>query len=354
MTRVAWFALVVAAAPCAAAQSDHFPIFRLHGFGDVELHTSSDNQREGLDLAEIDLYPTAQFSDRWSALAEILTRRDLRKKSGSAPDTGRTVVAELDLERLFVTYEPTDFIRIEAGETHTGIVQWNEREHRSRLLQTPIDVPAIARPPQDDGAWPLRFVGVWISGRSQGPLGFRYAIALGNGSGKTRDSIPILSRDRSPAVLLSFSVEPARFRGLALGVAAYAQRIPTDEPMRERDVTFSVNYVNRGTEIRSEWARMHHFASESNRHFRSTGSYLLLSQRLPGRLSPLRPYVLIDRLDVAKGEAYLRDTPGENAFAAGVRWDLTHRFSVKGEYRRQRSPVVDREQIYGLQLGVAF
>ncbi|HVT02557.1 MAG TPA: hypothetical protein VHL58_04175, partial [Thermoanaerobaculia bacterium] len=316
-----------------ATESPKYPSFRIGGFAGLELHTSSDNRREGLDLVEIDLYPTAQFSDRWSALAEVVALRDLRP---STTETGRRPLLELDLERLFVAYEPTDLLRIEVGETHTGIVRWNEREHRSRLLQTPIDVPAIARPPQDDGAWPLRFVGLWLSGRSKGPLGFRYGLALGNGSGTVRDSIPIFGRDRSTAGLLSLSIEPARWHGLELAVAGYAQRIPTAEPLHERDVTFSTSYVNRGTEVRTEWAQMLHTAVHSRKRYRSTGYYVLASQRLGGRLARLRPYVLIDRLSLAPGEAYLRDARDENAWAGGLRYDLTGHFTLKTEFRSQR------------------
>jgi hypothetical protein len=316
----------------------------------LEVHTSSDSssQRQGLDLIELDLYPTAQFSDRWSALAEVVVRRE----RGRAATDSR--FGELDLERFYVAYEPADDIRIEAGEIHTGIVQWNEREHRSRLLQTPIDVPAIARTPQNDGAWPLRFIGVWMGTRVAGPLGLRYSIALGNGPGTTRDSIPIFSRNRSPAGLVSISLEPSALQGLELGVAAYAQQIPLADPLRERDVTLSLGYVHSGAEVRAEWARMIHTSSRTERRFRSTGYYLLFSQRLSGRASRLRPYLLVDHLNLAPGEELLRDSTNENAWATGLRWDVTSRFTVKGELRSQRGPSGEREGVAGLQLGFSF
>lgn len=336
----------------AGAEPSKVPSFRVGGFADVVLRSKTD--QGSVDLAEIDLYPTAQLSDRWSALAEISARRKLQSRiAGVQRDKG---VAELDLERLYVAWEPADLLRIEAGETHTGIVQWNEREHRSRLLQTPIDVPAIARAPQDDGAWPLRFIGVWASGRVEGPLGLRYGVAVGNGSGATRDSIPIFGRKRSPAALLSLAAEPSRLRGLEVSVAAYAQRIPAAaEALRERDVTLSISYVARGAELRAEWARMNHTGTDSGRRFRSTGYYVLASQRLTGRASPLRPYVLLDRLKLAPGEDYLSEAHDENAWAAGVRCDIGTRFTLKGEFRSQRAPLGNlRQQILGLQLGFSF
>jgi hypothetical protein len=333
------------AAPHPPAEPPPYPIFRLGGFGDLEFHSSSEDRPGGLDVAEIDLYSTAQLTDRLSALVEVLARRDHRDR----------LVTEVDLERLFVAYAPSDFVCIEAGQTHTGIVQWNDREHRSRLLQTPIDVPAIARPPQDDGAWPLRFVGVWVSGRVEGPLGLKYGVAAGYGSGKRRDEIPVVSGDRSPAGLLSLSIAPPRWHGLELGIARYVQRIPaTAEPLRERDLTLSLSYVNRGAEVRAEYARMMHVGIHSGRRFRSVGYYVLLSQRLNGRLSPLRPYFLFDRLDLARGEEYLRESRNEDAVAGGMRWDITSHFTLKAEGRSQRGKKRDHDLIVGLQLGVSF
>jgi hypothetical protein len=348
---IACLILFVASAVAAADPPLQSPSrFHLGGFADVELHTSSDNVREGLDLAELDLYSTAQLSDAWSGLAEVVAQRGWSKR-----DRSDHAVGELDLERLYVGYSTSDAFRLEIGQTHTGIVRWNEREHRSRILQTPIDVPAIARRPQDDGAWPLRFIGVWASGRTRGPLGLTWGIGGGAGSGAARDMIPVLNRDRSPAGFLSLSSSPAAVRGLEVGVAVYAQHIPAKpDALRERDVTFSANYVNSGTEIRVEWARMDHSLTRQAGTYRSTGYYALFSKRLSGALERARPYLLLDRLSLAAGEPYLSEATAENAWAAGMRYDISRRFSIKGEYRSQRAPEGDREALLGLQFGLSF
>jgi hypothetical protein len=68
-----------------------------------------------------------------------------------------------------------------------------------------------------------------------------------------------------------------------------------------------------------------------------------------------RPYLLFDRLRLATGEPYLATATDENAWAAGVRYDVTGHFTVKGEYRSQRAPTGgDREALFGLQLGLSF
>jgi hypothetical protein len=323
--------------------------FHVGGFADLEIHNSSDNVVQGVDLAELDLYSTLQLSEAWSGLAEAVARKSWR------PLESADRKIEVDLERIYAGYSTSDAFRLEIGQTHTGIIRWNEREHRSRILQTPIDVPAIARLPQDDGAWPLRFVGVWASGRERGPVGLNWEVGAGAGPGAQRDVIPIFSRDRSPAAFFSLGVSPAAIAGLELAVAGYAQHIPTKpDALRERDLTLSANYVNSGTEIRAEWARMDHRLTRLPRTYRTIGYYVLISKRLSGAMERARPYLLFDRLRLAPGEPYLLTATDENAWAAGVRYDVTHRFSVKGEYRSQRAPTGDRESLLGLQLGFSF
>ena len=324
------------------------PLFHLGGFANVELHTSSDKARDGFDLLEMDLFATAAFSKCWVALADVVAERSLKRNL----DETRAKV-ELDLDRLFVAYTRSDALRLEFGETTTGIVRWNQRERRNRFLQTPIDLPAIARRPQNNGAWPLQFLGVTASGRSAGPLGLGYEAGIGTGAGQTRDEFSIGLR--SPATLLSLSIAPDAVEGLDIAISGFAQHIPAQaERLREFDTTLSLNYVKSGTEVRAEFAQMNHAVLGSAVRYRTTGYYALFSKRLSGRAEYLRPYLLLDRLNVDPREAYLRDVTPENAWAGGLRYDLSGRFSVKMEYRSQRAPDAQREAILGLQIGISF
>jgi hypothetical protein len=323
---------------------------RLHigGFADAVLHSSNNNTVR--HLVELDLFATLQLSPSWSVLAEGIGQGTWRPaEAGEKPTT------EADLERFYLSYRPSDAFRVEIGQTHTGIVRWNEREHRSRFLQTPIDVPAIARRPLDEGAWPLRFVGLWASGRARGSLGLTWEVGAGAGPGLERDAIPIFSPDRSPAGFVAISVAPESIPGMDAGISVYAQHVPTKpDALRERDITLFSNYVNRGTEIRAEFARMDHHFTRLPRTFRNQGYYVLVSKRLAGSAEHARPYLLLDHLNMDAADPYLTTSVSENAWAAGVRYDITQRFTVKGEYRSQRARNGSRQSIFGFQLGVSF
>ncbi|HEY6843894.1 MAG TPA: hypothetical protein VI391_06985, partial [Thermoanaerobaculia bacterium] len=226
------------------------PRWHIGGFADAVLRSApTDTSRH---LLELDMYSTYRFSDAWSALAEGIAQ-DAWRPPG-ADDKPRI---QLNLEQLYITYQRSDAFRLEIGETHTGIVRWNEREHRSRFLQTPIEVPAIARQPQDDGAWPTRFVGLWASGQTGNRVRLKWEGGAGAGPGSDREVIPIFSDNLSPAIFFSTSVAPLAIDGFDAGIALYGQRVPSQPvALHERDVTLFTNYVSRGTEIRGEWARM--------------------------------------------------------------------------------------------------
>lgn len=353
MKQLTLWMLCLVAASTAVAQDDGAslsppPPLHIGGFADVVLRTAPTNTSR--HAVELDMYSTYRFSDTWSVLAEALAQRTWRPPEASdKPDL------DVNLERLYVSYQTSDAFRLEIGETHTGIVRWNEREHRSRFLQTPIEVPAIARQPQDEGAWPTRFVGLWASGQAPGPLRFKWEAGAGAGPGSDRDVIPMFSGDLSPAVFFSSSVSPRSIDGLETGFALYGQHIPSQpEPLHERDVTLFASYVNHGTEIRAEWARMEHQLTSGHQTFRHQGYYVLVSKRLSGLADHARPYFLLDRLNIDAADPYLQEATSENAWAGGVRYDFTDRFSAKGEFRSQQALDGSRRAIFGLQLGVSF
>jgi phosphate-selective porin len=86
----------------------------------------------------------------------------------------------------------------------------------------------------------------------------------------------------------------------------------------------------------------------------TTGWYALASWRLGGALQSLRPYLLLDRLDVANEEPYLSDVPDQRAWSAGVRWDAAAHVVLKFDYQSQRARQPEEERRARVQLAVAF
>lgn len=314
------------------------------GFADVNL-VSSNRQGTSVQLSELDVYATGHFSENWSAQIEAIAVKDAEVST----------LAEPILERFYLGYARSDAFRLEFGQIHTGIVQWNEREHRSRFLQTPMDVPGIARREDRDGAWPLHLVGVWVSGRLNDRLGLTYGAGVGNGRGRDRGDIANFSLHHpARAQLLVLGIAPESLREWSFSAAAYFDHIPASTPLRERDLTLSTSFVRGNHELRAEWSVMHHELMNGQAKFSSRGWYVLLSERLRGRWRATRPYLLIDRLNLDQREEYLGGAANEQAVAIGLRWDPLRWFTWKTDFRSQNSQDGGREHLVRMQLAFSF
>ncbi len=327
---VVLFSLVGFVAPAAAwAQSEPTPRrFLFGGFGNLVIAHSEKRNREVFETGELDLYGIWRLSDNWSILGEGFIQHAGPSKDIDLEPTKRV---EVNIERLHASYSASDRFRLEVGEVHTGIIRWNEREHRGRFLQTPIDVPSVDNRQEQGGAWPLHFFGGWASGRLPGPAGLQYGVGIGEARGERRDDIqPLFGHRATPSLLVSLSASPVAITGLDVGVSEYAGDIPApDVRLRERDTTLFASYVRGGLELRGEWAEMIHRPFSGGRQFITRGWYVLTSFRARGRLHRLRPYFILDRLNVAPDEQYLNGVFDQRAWAVGVRWDARNWLALK-------------------------
>lgn len=336
----------------AAAQDRSYPTVRLSAFADILLSHSTRAGTTTFDSGELDPFVEVQLSEKWSGVAEGLVQRLERGSDTDVPGKRRI---EFDVERFFAAYSPSDSLRIQVGEVSTGLVEWNEREELPRFVQTSIDVPSIARRQEQGGAWPMHLIGAWISGNVPGTAGVRYGVGVGEGRGQTRDDTAPLTGPTLPAGLLSLSFAPESVHGFEIGGAAFLDDIPAPEgTYREFDETVSTSYVQGPIEVRGEWSRMNHRPRSGGPTRVTQGWYALASVRLPGRLQELRPYVLLDYLDVARDEPYLKDVNDQRAWAAGVRWDATSKLVLKLDFRSQRASSPEFERRVRLQVAVAF
>ena len=331
----------------------HYPAFRVGAFADIVLSHPTEGGAVEYEGGEMDLYASAQVTNDWSAFAEALLQHGGKAENADLETSARF---DLNLERLYAAYNPSDRLRLEIGQIHTGIVQWNEREHRSRFLQTPIDVPSIANREAQGGAWPLHFAGAWASGRVPGSLGAEYGVGIGAARGSERDDIqPLFRRGISPAGLFLVSMAPDALTGFQAGAAGYVGRIRAPgQTMQELDATVYSSFVRGGIELRAEWARMAHTPLAGDQEFATRGWYVLASWRPRGRLKAFRPYFLLDHLHVAPGEQYLSDVHNQNAWSAGVRWDYNRRLALKGDFRTQQLANPHRESLIRAEVSFSF
>ncbi len=318
--------------------------FTIQGFGDVNyVARAAEGEHSGFQNGAFEFFVASRLSDRWTVLAELVF-----EPGGNSLST--------DLERFQLTYEQSDAFRISAGRVHSPILRWSVTNHHGLFMQTPIDNPIIARWEDDGGLWPLHFVGLLASGRLPGALGVSYTAGVGNGRGAARDEVQVgFDANGSKAFVTSLGVAPDALPGLQAFASGYFDRIPAPGgELRERDVTLSLSFIRGAVELRAEWSLLQHTPDASSTSFNSRGWYALASYRLPEPLASLRPYVLLEGLNAAEGEAYLDGVPDEKAVAAGIRFDVNRWVALKGDYRSQKVGDAAREGVVRFQLAANF
>jgi hypothetical protein len=317
--------------------------FTIQGFGNVDyVARAAEGDHSGFRNGAFEFFVSSRLSDHWTVLAELVFEPD-----------GNTL--STDLERFELTYEMSDAFRISAGRVHNPILRWSVTNHHGLFMQTPINNPIIARWEDHNGLWPLHFVGVMASGRLPGSLGVRYWAGVGNGRGTARDEVQVGSdANGSKAYVTSVGVAPDAIPGLQAFASAYFDWIPAPGgEIRERDATLSLSYIRGAEELRAEWSLLQH-TPRGGARFDTHGWYVLASHGLSAPLKGLRPYVLLEALDVADGEAFLDGIPSEKAVAVGLRFDVNRWMALKGEFRSQKVGDGPRASIVGFQLAANF
>jgi hypothetical protein len=321
-----------------------FPAFHLGLFGNVDyvaMAAAGDNS--GFRNGGLDLFVTSQLSERWSGLVEMLFEA-----------AGGTLIT--DLERIQVNYDHSDELRLTAGRIHSPLARWNLSIHHGVFLQTPIDRPAMTVGEDAPGVFPIHFVGLLASGRLVQFGGITYTAGIGNGRAPVLEQVQI-TRDANEhkAIIVGLGISPPAVVGLDVSVTGYIDRIPAETgAIDERDFTLSASYLARGWELRGEWGRMHHEPAGSNVDYDTDGWYLLMSRGLPGNFETVRPYVMVDRLEVPAGFEFFERVRDRSAWMAGLRWDADPAVALKVDYRSQRIGGGERDGLVRLQLAFSL
>ena len=317
--------------------------FSVQGFGNVDLVASAyQGQHSGFSNGAFDLFVTSHLDDHWSVLAELVFEPE-----------GNQLVP--DLERFEFVYEYSDALRISAGRVHNPFLQWPITYHHGLFMQVPVERPIMARWEDEPGLWPTHFVGILTQGRLLGPMDLMYAIGVGNGRGATLEEVQVGSdANDNKAITASVGLSPDVIEGFEIHGSSYLDRIPADTTLKETDYAFSGSFVRGPLDLRGEWSRMEHQDEANSVTYRTTGWYALGAYRLPLPGPQLKLYVLVEGIDAPGTESFLMYPSDEQAWSAGLRWDVSRWVALKGAYRSTKIEGLDRDDEVRAQLAVNF
>ncbi len=318
------------------------PSIRAFGFGDANFVTTARDDQAGFVLGQLVGHVSAALTNRLSFSSEVSA-------------TGRAAGYTLEIERMIVRYDFADPLKLSVGRYHTPISYWNTAFHHGLWLQTTVARPQMIR--FGSRFMPVHFVGVLAEGTlPTGPLGLGYTLGLGNG--RQSDNIARAgdagdSNDKR-AWTAGLLLHLPEVLGLQLGGNIYSDEVTrADTAIGEQIISGHLVLARESPELLAEYARVRHDAGAAGTT-ESTGYYVQIGYRLPGQAHAFKPYLRLERVDVAANDPLLARADVEYAGAiVGLRLDFTDFAALKAEYRNDRVGLNERMNSLWLQVSFA-
>ncbi|PCJ57464.1 MAG: hypothetical protein COA79_15650 [Planctomycetota bacterium] len=314
----------------------------LRGFADVgyrateiDYDTSSiDNDGENsFVLGQLDLFLAGRVSEQVSFLNETVFKNN-----------GHEWV--LGVERVIISYEFNDMVKISGGRFHTAIGLWNQVYHHGAYLQTSIKRPEMYAFEGAGGTMPMHMMGLEVSGVFSSPkLDVAYVFNLGNGRGdhsRNVQSVGDINDNKAVNLYLDFGFE---FGGqFNLGLNLYYDMLPsaTDtnggsrSKIEEAILAFHSKYVRNNFSLNFEVALISQ-DPDSGEVSSTLSSYLFATYKI----NKFTPFIKLDYIDYDddKNSGYFGATE-DNVFgtgqdhmgvSVGLRYEITESFAGKVE-----------------------
>jgi hypothetical protein len=309
------------------------------GFADVTFAESSQPDRySSFGLGQYVFFVTSPLAEHISFLGETT----FQFNSGF----------QATIERVVVTFSPTNYFRVSVGRLHTPIGYWNNTYHHGTLIQPTIDRPVMFLFENRRGVLPIHTTGVQVGGRDISPLHLGYDIMIGNGIG----SSPTTDNDRSKSY--TASVHSQITSALRVGASFYGDHIASGTPnLAGIPMTQGVSQRMVGgfavlqgaqyellTEYQHSRNRPDSLGPTVTHAFYAYGGY---------RFGNLVPYARYDRLRFPAGDLYYTDDDVQLGIV-GARYDFSPQITGKAELRRRTTTSAGTFTEVAAQIAVGF
>jgi hypothetical protein len=287
-------------------------------------------------FGSLDLFMTARISDKVSTLAEVLFVAD------------NTNSVSPDVERLLLTYRPSDYFVASVGRYHTWVGYYNTAFNYGEFLETTTDRPFMYAFDDQGGVLPMQEVGVNFTGKiPSGKLGLNYVVELGNGRAWGLNVEPVQNNqdaNNSKSINGGLFIRPEKISGLQMGFSVRHDNLTIPGPaVAETIATVHAVYINNGYEILNEAMLVRH-VEDFGPVFTTTGFYTQFSRAFHA----YRPYFRYQYFNAPSNDpVYVYSSPNDyapsyvngfvgrvNGPSIGIRYDFTAHSALKFQYDR--------------------
>ena len=296
-------------------------------------------------FGEFDLFLSSRLSKKINFLAEIVYGSD------------HTNVWGLDIERLQVTYKPSQYFEIGGGRFHTSIGYYNTTFHHGTWFQTATGRPFMYFFEDSGGLLPVHGIGISATGLvpGTGRLGLHWVAEVSNGRSSNANAQPVQNflsdKDRKAFNVAGF-MKPEWVPGLQVGGSYYNDRmVPAGMPDVNQSIgSFYVVYTNSDWESLNEIVLLTNRADGSGHSFHSPLGYTQVSRRF----DKYRPYYRFQYVNVPVGDPINIFTGRYESHSVGLRMDFTDYVALKVQYNRLYQRAVVPENGADLQMAFTF
>jgi hypothetical protein len=292
------------------------PQLQVHLFADVRYSaTDSTGSKNGFGLGQFDLFARSELSDNFSVLSEA-TLTALPRNTFNAK-----------IERLLLSYSPSNHFTASVGRFHTGIGYYNAAYHHGAWFQTATGRPIVFGIDGDIGVVPIHTLGITATGEiPSGALGLHYISEIGSGRASQSSAAvspqPGLNDNNTPSFNVGLFARPDRFDGLQVGVSVYRDRLTlSDTSKKAIDETITAAhalYKTDAVELLSEAVLIRHRSRSGLPATNLQGYYAQASRRF----GVVRPYVRVDYVDVPRADQLFGFLGRRSGPTLGIRYDF--------------------------------
>ena len=319
-----------------------FPNLQFHGFADVDYHVSS---RQGIPnasgviynppaahagnsfyLGELDLFLQSQLSEDLSVLSENVI------SGGTDNHTG------VDIERLELSWKPSEYFNVDMGRFHTQLGYYNTAYHHGTWFQNAVGRPFFLEYEDSGGLLPVHSVGLSVHGAiPSGKWNLQYYVEVANGRDyNTNGNNPVqneIDNNSGKAVNFALLAKPDWFPGGQFGIGAYHDSVNPNGGARTDEWIWNAHVVYHGPlwELMAEGFLLRHKQAGDSEHY--TPMTYVQAGRKFGRFTPFARFTYVNASQNDPIYTGILDQGGlDYGPSLGLRYDLSAYVALKLQY----------------------
>jgi hypothetical protein len=307
-----------------------YPNLQFHGFGDIDYHADTlKGDTNSVTLGEFDFFLSSQLSPDLNVLSESVVAADTTNHDS------------IEIERLLLQWDPSDYFNVDIGRYHTEVGYYNTAYHHGTWFQTAVNRPFIDEFEDSGGIIPAHSVGISFHGNIPGDfaskLGLGYFAEFGNGhqyQSPTSPNSPVANViDDNNYKAFNFAVisRPVAIPGLQFGFGVYGDTLtPTGIPRTQETILDGhLVYKNADWEFLSEAYAINHSSQGENAW--SPAFFAQLGRKI-GDFTPYARFAYFNAAGSDPIYQLTQDTGLHYGPSVGVRWDFATFAALKLQY----------------------